>query len=228
MQCVILAAGRGTRMGELTNTTPKPMLLLSGMPILAHKISMLPQSIEEVILVVGYKKEVIIDYFGEQWQGRKMVYVEQTELNGTAGAIHLVKHLLHDDFLVMMGDDLYHPKDIEKLMQHRLALLAFETQQAESFGLVTIDGQSNLLNVVERPHNFTEGLVNTGAYVLNTDFFAYKPVQITDTEFGLPQTLALMCNDTPVKVIVTESWMPIGKPEDIELAEKYLADLLRD
>lgn len=228
MQCIILVAGKGTRMGELTRETPKPMLPLFGVPILAHKIKMLPETIEEVILIVGYKKETIISYFGDVWNGRKITYVEQTDLNGTAGAIHQVKHLILGPFLVLMGDDLYHPKDIERLMHYPLALLAYETNQAEQFGLVTIDGQSNLLNVVERPHNFTEGLVNTGAYILTSDFFNYRPVQISETEYGLPQTLALMCNDASVKVIVTDSWMPIGKPDDLPVAEQYLHTLLNE
>ena len=53
MQAVILAAGKGTRMRELTASTPKPMLCLLGRPMLAWKIEMLPEAIDEVILVVG-------------------------------------------------------------------------------------------------------------------------------------------------------------------------------
>lgn len=222
MQCVILAAGRGTRMGELTDDIPKPMLSVLDMPVLAHKIRMLPKIIEEVILVVGYKKEIIKEYFGTKWQGRKIAYVEQTELNGTAGAIHLVKNIVRGRFLVTMGDDLYHPDDIEKIMQHSLALLGYYTQDASSFGLVTIDDENNLVGVVERPHALGEGLVNTGAYVLNTDFFKYPPVKISDTEFGLPQTLVIMSQESPVKVEMTQKWLPVGNPDDLVLAEQFL------
>lgn len=225
MQCVILAAGRGTRMGELTNDTPKPMLSVLGLPVLAHKINMLPDVIEEVILVVGYKKEIIIDYFGTQWKGRKITYVEQTELNGTAGAIHLVKDIVRARFLVTMGDDLYHPDDIVKIMQYPLALLGYYTQDASSFGLVTIDEYNNLLGVVERPHELGEGLVNTGAYVLNMDFFTYAPVSISATEFGLPQTLVVMSQNSPVKVEMTQTWLPVGNPDDLVLAEQFLSAL---
>lgn len=225
MQCIILAAGRGTRMGDLTDETPKPMLRVSGLPILAHKINMLPESIKEIILVVGYKKEVIMDYFETEWNGRKISYAEQTELNGTAGAIHLVKDTVRGEFLVTMGDDFYHPEDMEKLMRSPLALLGYRTQEAASFGLVTVDENDNLIGVVERPHGFSDGLVNTGAYILNTDFFTYEPVRISDTEFGLPQTLVLMSQDSPVKVEVTQRWLPIGNPEDLILAERFLQSL---
>ena len=225
MQCVILAAGRGTRMGDLTIDTPKPMIEVSGVPMLAHKINMLPQSITEVILVVGYKQHIISDYFGDTWGGRNILYVEQQELNGTAGAIHLVKDLVHDAFLVTMGDDLYATQDIEKLMKNPLALLGYYTKDAASFGLVTIDEQSNLMGVVERPHKLGEGLVNTGAYILNTDFFQYDPVQISETEFGLPQTLVKMSLNYPVKVEVTTHWLPFGNPDDLALAEQFLKAL---
>jgi bifunctional UDP-N-acetylglucosamine pyrophosphorylase/glucosamine-1-phosphate N-acetyltransferase len=226
MQCVILAAGRGTRMGELTNDIPKPMLPLLGAPMLAHKINMLPKSIEEVIVVVGYKKEIISEYFGTEWGGRKITYVEQTKLDGTAGAIHLVKDIVHDRFLVTMGDDLYHPDDIANIMRHPLALLGYYTQDAAAFGIVTLDDAGNLLGVVERPHGFTDGLVNTGAYVLNTDFFKYPPVKISETEFGLPQTLVVMSQESPVKVEVTQQWIPVGNPDDLVVAEQFLRTLL--
>lgn len=225
MQCVILVAGRGTRMGELTDTIPKPMLPVSGLPLLAHKIRMLPETIEEIILVVGYKKEVIIEYFGTAWEGRKITYVDQTKLDGTAGAIYLVKDLIKGEFLVTMGDDFYHPEDIASLMQHPLSLLGYHTHNAAAFGIVTVDAEQHLLGVVERPHGFTEGLVNTGAYVLNQDFFKYPPVKISETEYGLPQTLVLMSQDTPVKVEVTKRWLPIGNPNDLVLAEQFLAML---
>ncbi|MDD5083657.1 MAG: sugar phosphate nucleotidyltransferase [Candidatus Moranbacteria bacterium] len=223
MQCVILAAGRGTRMGELTKELPKPMIEVLGLPILAHKIDMLPASFHEVILVVGYRKEVITEYFGDEWNGRTITYVEQRELNGTAGAVHFVKDLVYDRFLVTMGDDIYATEDIEKLMQHPLALLGYYTQDAASFGLVTIDDANHLMGVVERPHRLGEGLVNTGAYILNTDFFSYPPVPISETEFGLPQTLVKMSLDYPVMVEVTTRWLPFGNPNDVALAERLLA-----
>jgi bifunctional UDP-N-acetylglucosamine pyrophosphorylase/glucosamine-1-phosphate N-acetyltransferase len=225
MLCVILAAGRGTRMGELTNDIPKPMVSVLGEPLLAHKIRMLPESIDEVILIVGYKKDIIIGYFGAEWEGRTITYVEQTQLNGTAGAIHLVKDIVHGTFLVTMGDDLYHPDDIEKIMQHSLALLGYHIKNAASFGIVTVNEKNNLVGVVERPHGFTEGLVNTGAYVLNADFFKYDLVKISETEYGLPQTLVVMSQDYPVKVEVTKKWLPVGNPDDIISAEQFLKTL---
>jgi NDP-sugar pyrophosphorylase family protein len=212
-------------MGALTNDVPKPMIPILGLPLLAHKINMLPKIIEEIVLVVGYKKENIIQYFGTQWNGRTITYVEQTDLNGTAGAIHLVKDKVRGKFLVTMGDDLYSPDDMIKISQHSLALLSYYTRNASQFGLVTINEQHNLLAVVERPHALGEGLVNTGAYVLNEDFFKYPPVKISETEYGLPQTLVAMGQDRPIRVEVTKTWLPINSPDYLILAERFLLAL---
>jgi NDP-sugar pyrophosphorylase family protein len=227
MQCVILAAGKGTRMKELTHTTPKPMITVFGRPLLEYHLDFLPDVIDEVIFVVGYLGNKICEHFGSEWKGRKITYVEQTKLNGTAGAIHLAKEKVKGNFLVTMGDDLYCKEDLTALTQHPLSLLGYFTNNAEAFGLVTIDDSHHLLGVLERPHGFSEGLINTGAYMLNDAFFTYSPVQISDTEFGLPQTLVEMSQELPVKVEITKKWQPVGYPEDIPLAEQFLIRLQR-
>ncbi len=78
MQAVILAAGRGTRMGALTEHTPKPMLLVNGRPVLEYIFDSLPEEIDEVIIVVGYLGSVIQKHFGGFYKGKKILYVEQS------------------------------------------------------------------------------------------------------------------------------------------------------
>lgn len=227
MKCIILAAGRGTRMGELTNDCPKPMLPIKGKPKLAYTIEKLPSVVTEVILVVGYHKQQIIDYFGDVYSGRRIRYVEQKEFNGTAGALTLTKEMIGDEkFLVLMGDDLYMKKDIERLTQYDLALLAYETQNAQSYGLVDIDEKSHLVGVVERPHDRKEGLVNTAAYALTPEYFDYALVAIGSGEYGLPQTIVTMRDHHEISVITTEHWFPVGTPEDLERAQKEIAKYL--
>ena len=227
MKCVILAAGRGTRMGELTNDCPKPMLPINGKPKLAYTIEKLPTIITEVIVVVGYHKEQIIDHFGDIYSDRMIHYVEQKEFNGTAGALSLTKELIGGEkFIVLMGDDLYMKKDIERLVQYDLALLAYETQNAASYGLVDIDVEEYLIGVVERPHDRTEGLVNTAAYALTPKYFEYAPVAIGGGEYGLPQTIVTMRDHHEITVITTEHWLPVGTPEDLERAEGEITKFL--
>ncbi len=212
-------------MGALVENCPKPMLPLSGKPLLEWKLAMLPPAIDEVVFVVGYLKEQIQSYFGDVWQGRRIRYVEQGELNGTGGAMLLVRDFVDDSVLVMMGDDLYHPDDLAdlaSLSQGALAVLGLAVTDAEQYGLLETTPQGNLLKITERPHGRTEGMINTGAYVLDRRYFDYPPVKFCETEYGLPQTLAALGADTPVRVVQARAWQPIGRPEDILKGEAFL------
>ncbi|MFA5831179.1 MAG: sugar phosphate nucleotidyltransferase [Candidatus Paceibacterota bacterium] len=222
MQCVILAAGRGTRMKELTANTPKPMIAVFGEPLLAHKIRMLPETVDDVVLVVGYLGEQIREYFGSEWEGRKISYVFQKNLNGTGGAIREAKDLVCGTFLVIMGDDLYGTDDLARLSEDGMAVLAKKMDKPFSAGILRRNREGNLLEIVEKTETPEIGLMNTGAYALTRDFFEYELVQITKTEFGLPQTLATMAKNHPVKIKPAHSWLRIGCPEDIGMAEDFL------
>lgn len=226
MQAVILAAGRGTRMKNLTDEIPKPMLKIKNKPILEHKLNALPDEVDEIIFVVGYRRGKIEEYFGDNFNGKKITYVLQENLNGTGGAVHLVKDLVRDKFLVMMGDDLYHKEDIENILKYDNAILACETDNPSQFGVFKIDESGHLLEIVEKPIDPPSNLINTGLYALTKNFFNYDLVPISETEFGLPQTIAKMARDFPVKIVKTDKWQPIGNPEDLKAAEKILEKFL--
>jgi len=223
MQVIILAAGRGRRMGSLTNNCPKPMLPIHGRPKLVYTLETLPPAITEVIIIVGYLKEKIINYFGHQYRGKKIKYLVQEELNGSGGAVLLAKEEVRDRALVLMGDDLYQPTDLERLLALSTpGLLAYQTNQAEQFGLVTTDQENYLTAVVERPHQHRTGLVNTGAYLLTKEYFQFPPVAISTEEYGLPQTLVSLYPQIKTEVLTTDWWLPIGSPENLKTAEKIL------
>ena len=225
MQAVILAAGRGTRMGTITENIPKPMVPILGKPLLEWKLNALPEDIEEVVLTIGYLGEQITSYFGEVWQGRKMTYVYQEELNGSGGAMQLVKPYVTSAVLITMGDDLYHPEDLQDFLKTPLdqgAIGGLLVEHAQPFGLIGTDTEGKLASVIERPHDYETGLVCTGAYFVPERFFEYPLVQITEKEYGLPQTVVLMAKDIPVKIITSRAWQPVGCPEDIPAAEAFI------
>jgi bifunctional UDP-N-acetylglucosamine pyrophosphorylase/glucosamine-1-phosphate N-acetyltransferase len=224
MQCVILAAGRGVRMGSLTDDVPKPMLPILGKPMLEWKLEMLPQEIDEVIITVGYLGDRISSYFGDIWNGHPMRYVRQEVLDGSGGSIRLVHEAVPLSFpvLVTMGDDFYHQDDLADLMKVSPAVLGLGVDHAEQFGLLAETPEGMLKQITERPHGEKTGIVNTGAYILPSEYFDYKAVKITDTEYGLPQTLAEMAKDIPVKVLRARAWQPVGCPEDLPKGEAFL------
>ncbi len=223
MQAVIMAAGLGTRLRPHTLTTPKPMLEVAGRPILEWTLATLPASVDEVILVVNYLKKNIIEHFGNEWCGRRIVYAEQQDLKGTGHAIHACRGLLHGKFIVMNGDDLYAARDVEAVAAHDLAVLAHETQTPGRYGAFKTDTEGKVVDIIEGGEVQPGGLVNAGLYALDERFFDYPLVPIRDgAEFGLPQTLVTVTKDHPVTVVRASFWMPIGYPEDLAKATAIL------
>ena len=222
MQAVILAAGRGKRMKGLTQATTKPMLKIKGKPILEHKINALPKKIKEVVFVVGYRCEHILKHFKRYFNGRKITYVFQHNLNGTGGALYQARSILKDKFLVMMGDDLYHKKDLSDILQYDLAILGYEVDDTSFFGVIKTDNSGHMVDVIEKPKRSKHKLANTGAYVLNKKIFEYDLVSVGNGEFGLPQTMAKMAKEHKIKVEKARAWHPIGNPDDLKKAAEVL------
>jgi mannose-1-phosphate guanylyltransferase/phosphomannomutase len=105
MQAVILAGGKGTRMGDMTRDIPKPMLLLQNKPLLHHQVDLLIKyGVREIIILVNYLREPIMDYFGDGSAfGVKIRYFEETTPLGTVGGIKEIEEWLNGDFLVFYG-----------------------------------------------------------------------------------------------------------------------------
>lgn len=222
MKAIILAAGRGTRMGSLTDTTPKPMLKINNKPILEYKLNALPEEITEVIFVIGYLGDVIKNHFGNFYNGRKIHYVIQEKLEGSGAAVHLAKDILKDKFLVMMGDDLYHKDDLKNIIKHDLAVLAREVEDPTHFGIIETDNNGNLINIIEKPKESKNKLANIGAYMLNEKFFDYDMAYTDSGETNLPLTISKMSDKYIIKVERASHWFAIGYPDDLEKAEKII------
>lgn len=111
-KAVILAAGRGTRMKELTDEVPKPMLEVQGKPIL-HSIidGLVENGVRSFLIVVGWRKEVIIDYFGNGAKDGEfeVEYIEQVNQDGTGKVVELGKEFTGDDGFVLSYGDILVP-----------------------------------------------------------------------------------------------------------------------
>jgi UDP-N-acetylglucosamine diphosphorylase / glucose-1-phosphate thymidylyltransferase / UDP-N-acetylgalactosamine diphosphorylase / glucosamine-1-phosphate N-acetyltransferase / galactosamine-1-phosphate N-acetyltransferase len=232
MQAVILAAGRGTRMGDLTKDTPKPMLTVGlpgqgGKNLLELKLEILPESVDEVIFVVGYFNEKIREFFGAEYMGKKITYVEQKNpTGGTADALWTAKDLLKDKFLVMMGDDLYSREDIEKCMQYEWAHLVDKVYGSRKAGLSVIDDNDVIQDIIEGDHDDSEWWVGTNMFILDTRIFTQTPVPKAEgsSEVGLPQTIlvASRAQGIPLHAVYATFWIQITAPEDLMKAEEAL------
>jgi len=221
MQAIILAAGKGTRMRPLTNFVPKPMVRFLDSDgirrnLVEHNIALLPPEVDEIIFVVGYLKEQIMNHFGDYFDGRKVRYVVQDEALGTGHAVRLVQQYVTGRFLVMMSDDLYCKEDIDAIIATESnALLAQHVDHRFSGGNIVLNESGYLQEIIEGEH--VGGLINAALYALTPEFFNYEMVAIHDgAEYGLPQTLAIMAQDFDIAVLMATHWRQVSNLEDIQ------------
>lgn len=220
-----MAAGMGKRMMPLTKNIPKPMLPIHGKPILERIINILPREIEEIILIIGYQKEKITNYFGDSFNNRKIKYIVQEKAEGTWKALKLAERFLEgeDKFLLLNADDLHSEKSLQELINEKNAILAYEHQNPERFGVLEIDSENNLLNVEEKPEKPKTNLVAVGVYVLEYKFLKFPDPEPVNGEYYLTPNLMQFAQKEKVKVIKSKEWIPIGNPTDYINAHDILA-----
>ena len=223
MQCVILAAGKGTRLRPLTENCPKPLIPVSGKPLLDHIIESLPSAIDEIIIVIGYLGEMIKAYYGSEYRGKKVSYVTQEVQDGTARALWLCKDMLKGRFLFMFADDLHGKEDIARVTSYSRGMLAKTSETPERFGVVVRNPDGTLSEIVEKPTHPPSNLVSTGVMVLDTNIFTYEPQNPVNGEYYLTEVLERYAKEYPVAVVEEDFWIPIGYPSDITRAETILS-----
>ncbi len=116
-KAVVLAAGKGTRMGALTDELPKPMLPVAGKPLLEHVLDHLGQAgVQQCGVITGYRHEVIEKHFASY--PMRLAFIHQEVINGTAGAAKLARAFAGSDpFLLTYGDIWCEPDDYRRVMQ---------------------------------------------------------------------------------------------------------------
>ncbi|MEM2701732.1 MAG: sugar phosphate nucleotidyltransferase [Candidatus Bathyarchaeia archaeon] len=229
MKAVVLAAGEGHRLRPLTFTRPKHMIPVGGKPILEHLIDALKLAeIEEILIVVNYKAEVIQEYFGNGSEhGVKIKYVPQSRVFGTADAISVVEKYVDEDFLVVNGDLLVSASSIKSVIEAHEKMRAFATLAAvyvdrpEQYGVLEVD-RGRLVDILEKPSlgETLSGLVNAGIYMFSTGIFDFikrtEPSQRGELE--ITDSIRLIAKEgkmISVTEISRDTWLDIGRPWDL-------------
>ena len=222
MQCVILAAGKGTRLRPLTENCPKPLVKVADQSLLDHIVSALPSAVDELIVVTGYLGGQIREYCGNEYFGRKVTYVEQTEQKGTGHALWLCKDLVKGRFLYMFADDIHGKDDLARVTSYTRAMLTLSTDTPERFGIVVRNPDGTLGEFVEKPTHAPSNLASTGVFVLDEHIFEFAPKVETNGEFYHTDMIAEYVKQYPLAVVEQSLWIPIGYPEDVNKADKLL------
>jgi len=219
-----MAAGEGKRMRPLTLERPKPLVSVAGRPLLEHIIDALPREIDEIILIVGYKGDMLKRHFGDSYGGRRIRYVHQWMPAGTAHALSMAEPLLYDErFILMNADDLHGTCALAEALSHPLAILVSEHSEPSKFGVIELNADGTLRSIVEKPDVPSTNLISTGAMVLDKRIFGFEAVRHESGEYYMTSPLNLFASDHPVVVIEQDFWVPVGCPDDIAIAERRLS-----
>lgn len=191
MKAVILAAGKGTRMKELTNELPKPMLRVQGKPILEHIIGgILSAGIRDIFIVTGFRAEVIESHFGDgsRWNAR-IAYGRQAVQDGTGKAPEVAKEFVGPSpFILTYGDILVKPGTYAQMV-HRYnedyfsgVITVTRGEDVTKGGINFFDEKFCLKRLVEKPSHEQleqlrrEGWLKPGAPVwYNAGIYIFKP-----------------------------------------------------
>lgn len=213
MDAVILAAGKGKRMGDMTKETPKPLLEIRNKPIIEYMLDNLRDYVDRVVIIIGHLGYKIKDYFGNEYRGIRIRYIEQNQDKpGTGGAIFELKNFLHNDFIVLNGDCYYTKEDIEKITSEKYAILGKSPNPIPNGGILK-DENGNLLEIKEK-EDFTP-ICNVGLYKLRKSIFDYRLEKSNRGEFEIVDYLNKLAKDEDVKVIMTDTWAHISYESDL-------------
>ncbi len=183
MKAVILAGGKGTRMGNLANEKPKPMIEVGGEPVITHQIKLLKKyRITEIFILVNHLKKSIIDHFGNgRKYGVEISYFEESAPLGTVGGIKEIENELKEDFLVLYGDVMMN-LNLERLISfHKknsseCTLVLHPNDHPYDSDLVETNEYGRVTNFFPKPHNsesFYPNLVNAGMYIFSPAIFSF-------------------------------------------------------
>ena len=223
MKAIIPAAGIGTRLRPHTYTLPKALLYVAGKPILSHilddVVALGPSS---VVLIVGYKGDLIESYVRKQYPDLNVDFVVQEERRGIAHAVDMTRGVADtgESLLVVLGDTIIRT-DLERITKSSAnALGVKEVEDPRRFGVAETDG-GRIIRLVEKPAEPRSNLALVGLYWLQESgplFEAIKYVIDNDIttkgEYQITDALQRMIDDgATFEPFTIDEWFDCGKSE---------------
>jgi bifunctional UDP-N-acetylglucosamine pyrophosphorylase/glucosamine-1-phosphate N-acetyltransferase len=228
IQAVIMAAGKSTRTWPLTLTKPKPLLKVMNKEIIKHNLDALQGLVSEVIIIVGFKKEMIIEEIGHKYGKLKIRYAEQKTQLGTGDALKYVEKLIRNKFIVIGGDDIFSRKDIKACLRHKYAVLGCKVEDPGRFGVFVVKGKE-VKKIVEKPKKFISDIASTGLYVFDKSVFEHKLRKSQRGEYEIVDYInELVKKERVVCEKVKGHWLSVGYPWDLIEANSILVSEIKN
>lgn len=244
---VILAGGKGLRLYPDSEGTAKPMVTINDKPIMEYIILMLQKlTYETLYIIVGYKKEAIMDYFKEgRRYGLDIRYIENRDIddpkkNGLSDALLLARGIINEPFMTILGDEIYantrHREMVslfEGSQRYEAMIAVYRTENIEEVNKnysVKVDNDLTVLDLEEKPLNPWNNLVGCGTYLFRPSIFGYIEKTKISGRTGrreLADSLKLIVEDGKIlrAFDIGGRYINITYPEDLSYARKLLGGI---
>ena len=173
MEAIILAGGLGTRLQSIVSDVPKPMAPINDKPFLEYILEYLnKQNIKRVILSVGYKWEIIRDYFGDKFKDIEIFYNVENERLGTGGAIKESLKLINNEKCFVLNGDTFFDISLNEMdiNESYIELGLKKMKNFDRYGVVEIDNKGFIQSFKEKAY-YEEGFINGGIYLISKNIF---------------------------------------------------------
>lgn len=224
-EAIILCGGKGTRLQSVVDDRPKSMALINGVPFLEYQLNYLDfWGIKHVVLAVGYKRNIIQDYFGDMHKSLKISYSVEEKPLGTGGAIRKAFSLVNDFGAMIYNGDTMFRLNIEKFqMFNRQKMSNFsmaltEVDDASRYGKVLLNEDKRVIGFAEKGDGLGAGYINGGVYYIRKDYFLKQELpdkfslekDFIESKFDEIDIYAMICK---------QYFLDIGIPEDYQKAQ---------
>jgi mannose-1-phosphate guanylyltransferase len=226
MKAFLLAAGLGTRLGELTRHTPKCLLPVSGRPLLDYWFDALEAAgVTDVLVNLHHHADVVRMYLHEKVTPLRIRTLHEPVLLGSAGTLRTAWDFVAQerDFFIIYADNFAHV-DLRRLMAFHidhghppLTLVAYPTDQPQRCGIVELDKQARVISFEEKPSQPRSSFANAGLHAATTELYDYLP-ENSPADLGfdvLPKLIGRM-----VGYVTDEYIQDIGTPETYERVQR--------
>lgn len=237
MKALVLAAGRGSRLGSGTEQPNKCMLRLFGKPLVQYSLENASRAgVSEIVIVVGFKAEDVINGFGVDFEGTRIQYVIQDEPRGVVHAMEVAAPAIGgEDFMLLLADEIFwnpHHADMVKNFEEKrlfgICGVVNETKREEiqkTYALIQDETSHRIHRLIEKPRRPQSNIRGTGNCIFRQEIFDYiefTPINQSRGEKELPDLIQCAIDDgEDVRSFnIGEGHANINTPADIEIAER--------
>jgi len=237
MKALILAGGRGKRIDELSAEINKCMIIVNGRHAIEYNLDCaVGTDVDEIVIVVGYRAEDIINLLGNRYKGKPVKYVIQPEQKGLVNAIECSRKAIGgDEFMLMLSDEIMlrprHQQMIDAFRKDDVfamcGILPVEDTSLIRKTYTLIQGPNNeIYRLIEKPRNPLNAYMGTGDCIFDNkifDYIEYTPIHHERNEKELPDLIQCAIDDgMKVKSFhICDRYTNINTQKDIEMAESF-------